>query len=99
MISAHVYPYSACARPGQPTYPTVQALLSENATAGMAKTVAPTLALADRAGYSLRLTEVNSVTCGGVAGVSNAFATALWAPDALFELMRAASEGLTCTSV
>jgi hypothetical protein len=37
----------------------------------------------------VRLTEINSVTCGGRKGVSNTFATALWAPDALFELLRA----------
>ena len=94
VISAHVYPYSACARPGQPTYPTIGALLSENATVGMAKTIGPAVALANRSGYSLRLTEINSVTCGGRAGVSNTFATALWAPDALFELMRAGVEGV-----
>jgi len=94
VISAHVYPYSACARPGQLLYPTVQKLLSENASAGMAQTVGPAVALAHRAGFSLRLTEINSVTCGGVKGVSNTFATALWAPDALFELMRAGVEGV-----
>ena len=47
-----------------------------------------------RAGLPLRLTEINSVTCGGLAGVSNTFATALWAPDALFELMRAGVSGV-----
>jgi Glycosyl hydrolase family 79 C-terminal beta domain len=94
VISAHVYPYSACAGPGHPLYPTVHKLLSENATAGMAKTIAPAVALAHKAGFSLRLTEINSVTCGGVKGVSNTFATALWAPDALFELMRAGVEGV-----
>ncbi len=94
VVSAHVYPYGACSRPGRPFYPTVQKLLSENATAGMATTIAPALALTHKAGFSLRLTEINSVTCGGVKGVSNTFATALWAPDALFELMRAGVEGV-----
>ncbi len=94
VISAHVYPYGACSRPGTPSYPTVQKLLSENATVGMAKTIAPAVALSHKAGFSLRLTEINSVTCGGVKGVSNTFSTALWAPDALFELMRAGVEGV-----
>jgi len=94
VITAHVYPYSACAKPGQPMYPTVPKLLSDNATVGMAKTIGPSVALAGKAGYSLRLTEINSVTCGGVKGVSNTFATALWAPDALFELMRAGVGGV-----
>lgn len=94
VISAHIYPYAACAKPGQPNYPTVQNLLSENATAGMAKTIGPVLRLAHKAGYTVRLTEINSVTCGGLKGVSDTFSTALWAPDALFELMRAGVEGV-----
>ncbi|MBV8988293.1 MAG: hypothetical protein JO372_06995, partial [Solirubrobacterales bacterium] len=93
VISAHVYPYLACAKPGQSSYPTIQKVLSENATAGMAKTIAPAVKAAHKAGLSLRLTEINSVTCGGTLGVSNTFATALWAPDALFELMNAGVEG------
>ena len=49
---------------------------------------------AHRAGLPFRLTEVNSVTCGGVPGVSDTFATALWAPDTLFELLRAGVDGV-----
>jgi hypothetical protein len=94
VITAHIYPYSACAKPSQATYPTIQKVLSENATAGMAETIAPTVALAHKAGLTVRLTEINSVTCGGTQGVSNTFATALWAPDALFELMNAGVEGV-----
>jgi hypothetical protein len=94
VISAHRYPYSACSRPGRPQYPTVQKLLSEQATAGMARSVKPAVALARRAGLPVRMTEINSVTCGGVPGVSNSFATALWAPDALFELVRAGVQGV-----
>lgn len=94
VISAHIYPYSACARPGQANYPTIQKVLSDNATAGMARTIAPAVALARKAGLSVRLTEINSVTCGGTLGVSNTFATALWAPDALFELMNAGVAGV-----
>jgi hypothetical protein len=88
VISVHRYPYSACSRPGKPNWPTVPKLLSEHATAGMAHTVTQAVALGRRAGLPVRLTEINSVTCGGVRGVSNSFATALWAPDALFELVR-----------
>jgi hypothetical protein len=36
MISAHMYPYSACAAPLSPLYPSIPRLLSEAATAGMA---------------------------------------------------------------
>ncbi len=94
MISAHMYPYSACAAPLSPLYPSVPRLLSEAATAGMAASLRPAIELAHRAGYRFRLTELNSVTCGGLPGVSDTFATALWAPDALFELLRAGVDGV-----
>ncbi len=94
VITVHSYPYSACARPGRPQYPTVQKLLSERATAGMARTIGAAVALGRKVGLPVRLTEINSVTCGGVSGVSNTFATALWAPDALFELVRAGVAGV-----
>ena len=60
----------------------------------LAKDVAGAVRVAHDAGLNLRLTELNSVTCGGKAGVSNTFATALWAPDALFTLMRAGVDGV-----
>ncbi|MDQ6606587.1 MAG: glycosyl hydrolase family 79 C-terminal domain-containing protein, partial [Actinomycetota bacterium] len=87
-VSAHRYPYSACAAPGSNSYPTIARLLSEAASAGIAGSLRRPVDLAHRHGLRFRLTELNSVTCGGRPGISNAFATALWAPDALFELMR-----------
>jgi hypothetical protein len=87
-ITAHRYPLSACAHSG-PKAPSIQRVLSEDATAGMAATLAPAIRLARHAHLPLRLTEFNSVTCGGTQGVSDTFATALWAPDALFELIHA----------
>lgn len=89
MVSAHRYPYSACVGPSSASFPTIARLLSENASKGMAQTVSASVRLAHRAGLPFRMTELNSVTCGGRAGVSDSFATALWAPDALFELLRA----------
>ena len=91
-ITAHRYPYSACAKRGSPTFPTIARVLSENATVSMGRTALTVEHTSDRAGLPLWLTEINSVTCGGTKGVSNTFATALWAPDALFELVRAGVE-------
>lgn len=88
-ITVHRYPYSSCAAPGQPTYPTIERLLSNQATIGMAASVRTAHQLASRAGLPLRVTELNSVTCGGTLGVSNTFATSLWAPNALFALAKA----------
>ena len=91
-VTAHRYPYSTCARRGSATFPTIARVLSENATAGMARTALKVEHISDRARLPLWLTEINSVTCGGTRGVSDTFATALWAPDALFELVRAGVE-------
>ena len=93
-VSAHRYPYSACLGPGSAAYPTVARLLSEKASAGNAQHVRAAAAAAHRAGLPFRMTELNSVTCGGRAGVSDTFATALWAPDALFELIRNGVDGV-----
>jgi hypothetical protein len=94
MVSGHVYPYSACAARRRATYPTIARVLSENASSGIADRLRPAVAVAQRAGLPFRLTEINSVTCGGKPGVSDTFATALWAPDALFELARAGVDGV-----
>lgn len=47
------------------------------------------MVISSRSGLPLRLTEINSVTCGGRRGVSDIFATSLWAPGALFALLQA----------
>jgi hypothetical protein len=93
-VSGHLYPYSACVkRPRSPSYPSVARLLSRGAVSAFATDIASAVAVAHQAGLRFRLTEFNSVTCGGKRGVSNTFATALWAPDALFTAMRAGADG------
>lgn len=94
VISGHRYPYSGCIPPFSSQFPTIDRLLSEHASAGMARSLLPAIRLAHAAGLPFVLTEFNSVTCGGLDGVSNSFATALWAPDAAFELVRARVEGI-----
>ncbi len=94
-VSGHLYPYSACVkRPSNASYATVARLLSPAASSGLTKDIAGAVAVAHGSGLKFRLTELNSVTCGGKPGVSNTFATALWAPDALFALMRAGVDGV-----
>jgi hypothetical protein len=94
MVTGHLYPYSKCAKnPKSSSYPTVARVLSRHATSAFATDLSSAVAAAHQAGLKFRLTEFNSVTCGGKAGVSNTFATALWAPDALFTAMRAGVDG------
>ena len=93
-VSAHLYPYSACVKnPRARDYPTVARVLSRGATSAFSTHIASAVAVAHAAGLKFRLTEFNSVTCGGKPGVSNTFATALWAPDALFTAMRTGADG------
>jgi hypothetical protein len=88
-ISAHRYPLNACEGVRSAAdYPTIRRLLANSASAGLAAGLRPAVAIASRAGLPFALTEFNSVTCGGTAAVSGTFANALWAPDALFSLMR-----------
>jgi hypothetical protein len=94
-VSAHAYPLSACAKRSSKAYPTTARVLSERASAGIAASVKAAVLLAHRAGLRFRLTELNSVTCSGRPGVSDTFATALWAPDALFELLRTGVDGVS----
>jgi hypothetical protein len=93
IVTTHIYPLSACAGPGWRRYPTVARVLSPRSAAARARAVRAAVRLAHRAGLIYRVTELNSVTCGGLPGVSNSFATALWAPQVLFELLRAGVDG------
>jgi Glycosyl hydrolase family 79 C-terminal beta domain len=95
MVTVHRYPLSGCSRhPSSSAYATVDRLLSPELTQGMATALRPVIDAAHAAGLPLRLTELNSVNCGGRPGVSNTFATALWAPDALFALLHAGVDGV-----
>ncbi len=93
-LTIHRYPGSTCFRERSPFYPTISTMLSEGATAGLARSVAKAITYAHARHQQLRLTEVNSISCGGNIGVANSFATALWAPDALLEMVRAGVDGV-----
>ena len=88
-VTLHEYPYNACTAHGRPGYPSVAKLLSPAATHDMATAIVHDVRVAHAHGLPARITEFNSVTCGGVRGVSDTFATALWAPNALFTMARA----------
>jgi hypothetical protein len=94
IVTAHYYAFSGCAAPGRPSSPTVARLLDQPLSMRMVQAMAPTIALVHRAGLRFRLSELNSVNCGGRRGVSNTFADALWAPNVLFELLREGVDGI-----
>lgn len=87
LLAVHYYPLSACHGPG-----TATALLSRSTAAAEASVVSVAAAAAHRAGVSLRMSETNSAACGGIPGVSNTYASALWAVD---YLVTGAEHGVT----
>ena len=94
-LTIHRYASSNCWPTTSPNYPTIPLLLSEDSAAGFASTTSGAAAFAHSRRQALRLTEVNSISCGGNPGVADSFAAALWAPDALLELIRAGADSVT----
>ncbi len=95
VVTLHRYPLQTCfVPPSSPVYPTAQHLLAPAATTGLADGIAAYVALAHARHLPLRIDEINTDSCGSAPGVSNAFASALWALDTLFEMARVGVDGV-----
>jgi hypothetical protein len=92
-IAIHRYATATCRRNGVHP-PTVLSFLSDRYTGGLASTLFGDIALAHAHRLPLRVTEMNSIVCGRKQ-IAESFATALWAPDALFEMLRAGVNGIS----
>lgn len=82
---------------GPANTPTVRRLLAPSAVGGLDATAGGALQFAHAHGLPFYLTETNAVSlCAGtpVAPAAESFATALWAPDALFEMLSAGVDGI-----
>lgn len=84
-FSYHRYPTNHCAG-GQVT---PAELLADHASIGMAEWLAPLAASAAALSIDFVVGESNSVACGGISGVSDTFASALWVLDFLPQLSKA----------
>src|SRR6202035_257086 len=95
LLTIHRYPLQRCfTAPSSPRYPTIGNLLSPGASQGLAHAVEPAVRAAHLRGIKVRLDEINSVACGGSPGVSDTFASALWALEVSFELARVGVDGV-----
>jgi hypothetical protein len=95
MVTWHAYGLNQCvADRSSPLYPTVPNLLALRASRELMTGVGPVVALAHDVGANFRIDEMNSVTCNGRIGVSNAFASALWIMDALFAVAADGVDGV-----
>jgi hypothetical protein len=95
VVTLHRYPLNRCfTTPGSPNYPTVSNLLSSSASRGLASGLTRYIRIAHQRGDSFRIDEINSVACGGKAGVSDTLASALWALEALSAVARSGADGV-----
>src|ERR1700694_3840811 len=91
IATLHRYPLKHCTAS---TRLTVGDLLSTASSTGLANEVAGYAATAHSHHIPLRIDEMNSVTCGGQHGLSDTYASALWAVDALYEMARVGVDGV-----
>jgi hypothetical protein len=95
VVTLHRYPLRNCSvGRNSPQYPTIPNLLTKFASQGLADGIAGDVAVAHRQGRQFRLDELNSVACRGKSGVSDTFASSLWALDVLFDLARVGVDGV-----
>ncbi|HEY3727597.1 MAG TPA: glycosyl hydrolase family 79 C-terminal domain-containing protein [Solirubrobacteraceae bacterium] len=96
LVTLHAYPLKHCSAS---SHPTVSQLLSPLASAGLAAGLSQYVAVARRHGLGVQIDELNGISCGGVRGVSDSFASSLWVLDALYQLARAGIAGVNIHTV
>ncbi len=84
LVSVHNYPTTTCGKHNV----TVQELLAPEQRVRFNSLSEQLVAVARRYRLPIALAETNSASCGGMAGVSNAFASALWGLEYMFDLAR-----------
>jgi hypothetical protein len=75
VVGVHMYPLTACNGPGEVTIPRLLSSAAADAPSSLAWVVADAAA----AGVPAIISEANSASCGGAAGVSDSPAAAVWA--------------------
>jgi hypothetical protein len=90
LLTGHHYPLGCAQTPP----PSIEALLSAAIRGRAALSLAAYMSVSQARGIPLRIDETNTVSCGGVAGVSNTFASALWATGYITQAMAAGVAGI-----
>lgn len=90
LLTGHHYPLGCAHTPA----PSIEALLSSATRGSEARSLATYMAVARSNGIPLQIDETNSVSCGGVAGISNTFASALWATGYITQTMAEGAVGI-----
>jgi hypothetical protein len=90
LLTGHHYPLGCAQTPP----PTIEALLSPAIREREAQSLATYLSVSDTYRIPFRVDETNSVSCGGVPGISDTFASALWATAYITQAMTAGAAGI-----
>jgi hypothetical protein len=94
-VTFHRYPLNKCfPAPGSPEQATLHNLLTPFASSAFLAPAKPYVAIAHAHGARFRLDEFNSVSCSGKVGLSDTYASALWAVDTLFETVKDGVDGV-----
>ena len=90
LLTGHHYPLGCNDRPA----PTIAQLLSPEVRRAEEVSLRRYLFVAQHAEVPFRMDETNSVSCGGVPGISNTFASALWALSYMTKAMAMGVAGI-----
>jgi hypothetical protein len=90
LLTGHHYPLGCAQTPP----PTIEALLSPAIREREAQSLATYLSVSDTYRIPFRVDETNSVSCGGVPGISDTFASTLWATAYITQAMAAGAAGI-----
>jgi hypothetical protein len=90
LLTAHYYPLTKC----EAYQPKLSDLVSPLTRANESAILTQLSAIAQASGTPLRVDETNNVSCRGQPGVSNVFASALWAVDYIARAMVSGVAGL-----
>jgi hypothetical protein len=90
LLTGHHYPLGCAQTPA----PSIEALLSAATRGAAAISLNTYLTVAGLYGIPMRIDEANTVSCGGVEGISDTFASALWATGYITQAMAAGAAGV-----
>ncbi|MFZ1924726.1 MAG: glycosyl hydrolase family 79 C-terminal domain-containing protein [Solirubrobacteraceae bacterium] len=90
LLTGHHYPLGCAQTPP----PSIETLLSAAGRGAASLSLASYMAVSELRDIPLRIDEANTVSCGGVAGISNTFASALWATGYITQAMAVGTAGI-----
>ena len=90
LLTGHHYPLGCHRNPA----PTIEGLLSPETRSKEQLSLGRYMTVSTARGIPFRMTEANTVSCGGTPGISDTFASALWAVDYTARAMTSGLAGL-----